>query len=109
MDTFAIPVQSRPDVVAAWGVPLNQPFAAIPRCARWAFRLFSARQRRARTVRDRLFGQVLILGRDGVGLHDDDVIVVELENIRRESHAYRVSLAPDSVHYHPHIALLDFE
>ncbi len=63
----------------------------------------------AQAVGDRLFDELLFIGWDRVGLHDSDGIVVELENIRRESHAYRVTLTPITVYKYPHNTLVELE
>jgi hypothetical protein len=56
---------------------------------------------------DRLFGQLLLAGRNRIGLDDGVVLVVQVEDIRRDSQANRITFAPVTVHYHPHNTLLE--
>jgi hypothetical protein len=56
---------------------------------------------------DCLLGQLLSVGGDGIFLDDGVVLVVQLENIRRYSHAHGVTLAPVTVDYDPHGILLE--
>src|SRR5277367_5918829 len=59
------------------------------------------------TFLDRLLGQRLLVGGNRVGLHHRIVLVIEVEDIRRDSQAHRVALTPVVVDYHPHDALLE--
>jgi hypothetical protein len=69
--------------------------------------LVFAFQGSARAFGDCLLGQLLPVGGDGIFLDDGVVLVVQLENIRRYSHAHGVTLAPVTVDYDPHGILLE--
>jgi hypothetical protein len=55
---------------------------------------------------DRLLGQCLLVGGDLVDLHDGVVLVVEVEQVRCDSHAHGVPFATIAVNFNPHDTLL---
>jgi len=60
----------------------------------------------ARAFGDGLFGQGLLIGRHRVGLDYRVVVIVQIEQVRRYSHANRISFAAVSINFNPHDTLL---
>src|SRR6476660_9754551 len=64
--------------------------------------LVSADQGSSWALGDRLLRQVLLVGRHGVGLDHGVILVVEIEQVRGNSHAHGVALAAITVYFHSH-------
>jgi hypothetical protein len=54
-----------------------------------------------------LFGQFFLVARHRVGLHHGVIVIVEIENIRRNAETYRVAFASITVHINSHDTLLE--
>ncbi len=81
--------------------------AVRPCRAQRAAGLILTQQGRTRAFSDRLLGQSLLVGGNGIRLDDRIVVVVQVEDIRSNPQANGVAFAPVTVDYHSHGALLD--
>jgi hypothetical protein len=72
-----------------------------------SFGSLATQQRGARAFGYGLFGQLLLVGWNGIGLDDGVVLVVQVEDIRRDSQAHRVTFTPVTIHDDPHGNLLE--